>query len=330
MAVMLFHYTVRFPQLYPTPHMPAVQFTHGDFGVDLFFGISGFVIFMTLERTRRSLDFVVSRFARLWPAYLCAGLITYVAVHGMGLPGRDVTPAQALWNVTMLHDLLGAPSIDPVYWSLQVELIFYFWMFLAYRTGALRHIGVWLWVALLPTVAYLISSMLFHHELSYLLGTLLLVRYAPFFVIGIAAYRVRARGLHIADLALIACATATAAAYLAPVDGLLAVGVSLVLLALARGRLRWIASGPLVFAGTIAYTLYLVHQNIGYIVIREAERRGVDVDVAIVIALLFAIALATALTYVVERPARDWLRDKYRDMQTLTAADRAQRVPAKL
>jgi len=68
-AVVLYHFTYRFGELYEFQTPPPFQVTLGQYGVQLFFIISGFVIFMTLNRTRRPLDFVVSRFSRLHPTY---------------------------------------------------------------------------------------------------------------------------------------------------------------------------------------------------------------------------------------------------------------------
>lgn len=48
---------------------PFIANIEGLLAVDMFFMISGFVILMTLEKTRSVVDFVVARFARLYPAY---------------------------------------------------------------------------------------------------------------------------------------------------------------------------------------------------------------------------------------------------------------------
>src|SRR5262245_3655062 len=64
MAVVIFHYSghaTRYLTGFP------FHFKLGEHGVQLFFAISGFVIFMTLENTQRLRDFVVSRFSRLYP-----------------------------------------------------------------------------------------------------------------------------------------------------------------------------------------------------------------------------------------------------------------------
>jgi peptidoglycan/LPS O-acetylase OafA/YrhL len=55
----------------------------GYLGVNLFFVISGFVIFMTLDRTLVPLDFVISRTSRLFPAYWAAIIITMVITHSL-------------------------------------------------------------------------------------------------------------------------------------------------------------------------------------------------------------------------------------------------------
>ena len=48
---------------------------YGGFGVQFFFMISGFVIFMSAQG-RRPLEFVASRISRLYPAYWVAVLLT--------------------------------------------------------------------------------------------------------------------------------------------------------------------------------------------------------------------------------------------------------------
>ena len=59
--------------------------------VDLFFIVSGFVIFMTLDSSKSLLDFVVSRFARLFPAYWFSVLLTSTVVILIPVVGQSAT-----------------------------------------------------------------------------------------------------------------------------------------------------------------------------------------------------------------------------------------------
>ena len=331
-AVMLYHYTVRYAELFPGLPPAAVKLPFGFFGVEFFFCISGFVIFMTLDRTRRPMDFVVSRVSRLWPAYLAAMMLTFCAVQLIGLPGREVAGQQALLNVTMLGELLHVPLVDPAYWSLQVELIFYCWMLLAYCAGVLPRARLLLSLSLVPPLLYAAARVLFHRQLSYLAGTLLMVEHVPFFVIGMAAYRIKKRGATapVRELLIMAAAVAVAAVCLSPAKGAVAGCSALVFYAVASGHLRWISRGPLIFLGAISYTLYLIHQNIGYIVIREAGAAGIGTSSGVLLAIAVSIALAAALTFTVERPARNWIRARYRDMRAAQATRAAAPMSASL
>src|SRR5690348_9141450 len=67
-SVLVFHYTTNYQRVYGHHGAMPFSFPYGPFGVQLFFLISGFVIFMTLEKTSRPSDFVRSRFSRLFPA----------------------------------------------------------------------------------------------------------------------------------------------------------------------------------------------------------------------------------------------------------------------
>lgn len=329
-AVVLFHYTVRYGALYGYPAPPAIRVPTGFYGVEVFFCISGFVIFMTLDRTRRPMDFVVSRVSRLWPAYIAAIVITFAVVRTFGLAGRETSIAQALVNLTMFQELLHVPDVDQVYWSLQVELIFYCWMLLAYVSGMLRHIRAILCAGLVPPLVYLFWRRQFGHDPSYLAGTLLLVTYIPYFTIGIAAYNLRkGKGKESPwkDLLLMLAAVGVVTLCGSVQDGVLAALAAVMFCLVAAGRLGGLAQAPLVFLGTISYPLYLLHQNIGYVVMRESMRTGMPADLAILLAIAVTIGLAAALTWSVEKPARAWLRDVYARYRARGAAVPLVKVP---
>ncbi len=110
-AVVLYHFTTRFGEIYRDNPSASASFPEGYYGVNLFFIISGFVIFMTLERTKQPMDFVVSRFSRLFPAYWFAIFLTFSITHLLGLPGKLVSIDSALANMIMVHGLFWVPAV---------------------------------------------------------------------------------------------------------------------------------------------------------------------------------------------------------------------------
>ena len=120
LSVVFFHYSfhgTRYFNNYPFFFWP------GEYGVHLFFVISGFVIYYTIERSRTVQDFLFSRFSRLYPTYWVALAILFV--------WAVLDPARRLWwhafavNFTMLQRFVDFPDVDTVYWTLGVELVFY-------------------------------------------------------------------------------------------------------------------------------------------------------------------------------------------------------------
>lgn len=93
-------------------------FDPGVFGVTVFFCVSGFIIPQSVRPgTDRLNRFVIARIFRLYPAYWIS-LIVGVAVYG----GHFLSIAA---NATMLQRFFGAHDLLGVYWTLQVEIIFY-------------------------------------------------------------------------------------------------------------------------------------------------------------------------------------------------------------
>jgi peptidoglycan/LPS O-acetylase OafA/YrhL len=105
---------------WPLLHEPGENFFDpGVFGVGVFFLISGYIIPISVRPakgipTRR---FFFSRIFRLYPAYwisLVLGVIVYhPSLRTLGL------------NITMGQRFLGAGDVIGVYWTLQIELLFY-------------------------------------------------------------------------------------------------------------------------------------------------------------------------------------------------------------
>lgn len=313
MAVVLFHYTTRFVDLYGGgAGGPSLSAPYGHFGVNLFFVISGFVIFMTLERTKRPMDFVVSRFSRLFPAYWVAVAVTFAVVSWAGLPGKEVTGLQALGNGLMLHGFLGIPHVDGVYWTLQVELFFYAWMLLLFVTGHLSKVHVALWVFIGVRLLYHVAAVGFGVDLPWRLSQVLITNYIPWFALGICVYQAARKQPLPRVVVVTGC---VAVACLAVVDGwtigLLALAFATLVWAAASGRARWLGNPVLAFLGAISYPLYLLHENIGWVVQRAVQAQGWSFDASIAAALVVAVGMATVLTFTVERPVMRAIRRRY-------------------
>ena len=135
LGVVVYHFTYVYEASYNPYEATLFQFPLGHYGPHLFFMISGFVIFMTLEKTATALDFIVSRFSRLFPCYWAAVILTYFIVSRyLLMPSQlmAVSAKDAWINLTMMQEWLNSTSIDGVYWTMEAELTFYFLILLVF------------------------------------------------------------------------------------------------------------------------------------------------------------------------------------------------------
>jgi peptidoglycan/LPS O-acetylase OafA/YrhL len=322
LSVVLHHYTLGYERALGYPTELFVAFPFGRYGLELLFMISGFVIFMTLERTRRAMDFAVWRFARLYPAYWAAVALTFTIVTVAGVPGWDVNVVDALVNLTMLQQFsdrvsFPVPHVDGAYWTLHIELVFYTLMVVLYKTRLLRHIDVIAvcWLALMVVSAK--SEQLLGVHMPRGANLLFLRNHAHLFIAGMMYYKVWREGHSVRRLAIIAaCVVANAAVHpLTSTPAATSTPAILTLVGLfylaVRGHLSWIVCRPLEFLGTISYSLYLLHQMIGIAIIYSLLAHGVDPHLAITTALAVVLALAVAVTFGIEEPAQRAIRAWY-------------------
>ena len=298
-AVMLFHY-----ELYVGHHWGASIWSplaYGSLGVQLFFMISGFVILMTARRVASVGAFALSRFARLYPAYWTACVLIF-ALRWLDDPASAPRVADALLNVPMI-EIAGVPRLDNVFWTLQQEMWFYL-AIAALIVGRRLQFAVWLLAAVVFTS----------------LCGLRFTRWFGLFLIGMVLFDAlqgwRPRhfvllGLVGADLLVrsLVRRTQDVAGWEYPVGVVACAGL---MFAATRQRLAWLANPPLLFLGTISYSLYLVHATLGGILISRLHGAGWGVGAAVGTAVASSLVVATALTFGIERPAMRWIRGRGR------------------
>lgn len=190
-SVLVFHYQAKYIESYNGYSIQAAylyEFTKfGYLGIDLFFIISGFVIFAsTFERT--GFQFAVSRITRLYPTFWVCCSITVLIVLLLESKENHSTLTQWLANLTLFNTHLGVENIDGIYWTLGIEIKFYFCIFLLLIFNLLQYYRIWISIWLAMTVSYLLTKQpfFFHRIIS--------PEYSSYFIAGVVFFLARQNG----------------------------------------------------------------------------------------------------------------------------------------
>lgn len=96
----------------------------GRVGVVAFFCVSGFVIPFSFSGSSPEISFIIKRIFRLYPAYwLSIFLVLALSVFNNEFLFSTIT---IIANLSMIHIAFGQPGMLVVYWTLLIEIIFYF------------------------------------------------------------------------------------------------------------------------------------------------------------------------------------------------------------
>ncbi|RBO88675.1 peptidoglycan/LPS O-acetylase OafA/YrhL [Micrococcus sp. KT16] len=307
LAVVFSHYTGAHNSHYPQDPAAFHDAAWGAAGVQLFFIISGFVIFMSARRADRPSDFAISRAARLYPPYWISLVFAVVLLLLHPVPGFPFTWGQALVNLTMVQRWVGVDNVVDVYWTLAVEMQFYvIILILLYLTRCRLSDRVVLWGSLAwSVISWAVVLFTAPHVGSdpqrdplwvKLLNNATVAEYAPLFVLGMALYIARQTGQH---RGWVAAAAVSAVGSTFVMRGMpLALEVLVVVLlavtVMLRKRTSVLLLAPVQWYGKISYSLYILHAIPGYILI-HALWPYVGRNMAMLVALAVVSVLAWAL-----------------------------------
>jgi peptidoglycan/LPS O-acetylase OafA/YrhL len=286
LMVMLYHYSFRGyaadgMSTMPYPLLAPVA-KYGYLGVQLFFLISGFVILMTAS-TGSLKKFIVSRFARLYPAFWVCCTVTFVTIATIGGKYYSASIGQYFINMTMLSGFIGVPSIDGSYWSIFIELKFYALIALLLIFCKINQAQLFLVLWLIATIALNVLKI---GKLGSLLSIILIVDYSPYFIAGAMSFLVWSRGISLTRISVIFIAWLLAISYSLDdipnrethyntefnsyvVIGMISTFFAVMLLVSIR-RTGFLGKRQWVTIGALTYPLYLLHQTIGFMIFNLA------------------------------------------------------------
>lgn len=327
--VVLYHYCFRGfnkDALSPLQFSPLEGFAkYGYLGVDLFFIISGFVILMSVINSN-ILSFIASRISRLYPAYWICLLITSLVIGIWGQEKFHYTTLAFLSNITLLNGFFQIDYIDGVYWSLLVELKFYILIGLVLVFKKIKFISTYINVWLICTIFFYFFSKYGEWNLSVtIINYFIIPKWSSYFIAGMLFYLIYKDGnIKKRIPSLILCLVVSLGYSNMKVEQLnlnynnvfsnyivniIITSFYLIFLLISTQKLSFLNKKIFIKFGMLTYPLYLLHQNIGYIIFTYFKN-SINKYILLGITLILMFFFAYLISHKIEKKMGSLLKKK--------------------
>lgn len=247
-------------------------FNYGISGIELFFMISGFVIYMSIEK-KDIKTFIVSRLSRLLPVYW---LSIIVAFSFCSLCFFQPNWRFVFGNLLMLQPVFRTEFISIAYWTLYIEMLFYFSICLLWKLRLIEKIDTVLLLLLIAIAALEILYQFGFVEHFFIVsrGLFPIVGYFNLFASGIVYFQMFSKGINLKRIILLLIAFSLTGLthndygpvkYFInlPVHLLIVLIYNVAFISIVLKKASLLKAKPLVFLGAISYPLYLIHSTFG-------------------------------------------------------------------
>jgi peptidoglycan/LPS O-acetylase OafA/YrhL len=274
----------------------ASYFSFGWVGVDIFFVISGFILPYSMMKTHYKIKafgiFILKRVIRVYPAYIISiGIGVVMAI----ITGRYLYPKESIiLHILLLNNLFPYPSVSPVFWTLTIEFQFYLLVGLLFYYFSKSNISS------LILITALVACSLYVNNASYIL------RWFPFFALGILIFNKRMTNMPPILFWIFSAAIWFVIAKVHGLPQLIASIFALLFILYAKAEKQTLFNRIILWLGTISYSLYLVHWEIGRAAVNVSRRilfiHNIEI-VKVLIGIGFSILSAWLLYMYIEKPS---------------------------
>jgi peptidoglycan/LPS O-acetylase OafA/YrhL len=313
MFVLFYHFTFVFYYAKTTQiDIPILRelFKYGYLGVELFFIISGFVISLSAE-SRNAYGFLKSRLGRLYPVFWASAIVTGIfLVFGGDIINSPISLEKFLANMTMVPQIIpgGYKLIDPSYWTLAVEIKFYFIIFLLLIFKQFKRIELF----------SIIASILI---LFGIIFTNMPIMWTSYFIAGILFYKIYRHGLtpwRIFGL----CNTLFISIYfaLARIPNhnanfpgtdfnpntiiLYILSFFIIFLLIALDKIKIYNNKYINILGILTFPVYLLHQQIARILFTYGNIKNIPLYISFIFIIIFLFIISYIIHRLFERHGR--------------------------
>jgi len=315
-------------------------FSTGCMGVDLFFVISGFVIFLTVNKTPGIKAFAWNRFSRLYPAYWVAVSFTTVLIllNTQSLYYQKETYevtnnllVKYAANMSMLQYYFKINNIDGPYWTLIIELLFYCIVLLLMVTKKIKYIEQIGFGLLLLCACYAFDAFTKTAAAHFLFVAFPLVKYFPLFFGGIILYNMKFKKITAFRIVaflltlVIQCALFKNCYHNTVLVSSLQYTITLcciyaIFFLFLFNKLGFIINPVTKWLGKISYSLYLIHQYVGTAILIPFFTSELHLPFwpSCILSIAIVLVLAHSINKYVEQPALKYFR-KFRSLPMTTA-----------
>jgi peptidoglycan/LPS O-acetylase OafA/YrhL len=290
-------------------------FQYGYLGVDLFFIISGFVISLSAEG-RGAYTFFKSRIGRLYPVFWVSAIVTTLfLMFGGHLISSDMTLWRFWTNMTMVPTIIWSKEtidfIDGAYWTLAIEMKFYFFILLLLILKQFKKIE---YIAIASSFAILIFAMFSNIKVD---SDLIWI---PNFLTGIIFYKIYKNGLNnwrIFALINTFIASLIFAVNRAPylTDGYKTVFSTttisfyilifyILFLLISLNKIKIPNNKYINALGLLTFPIYLLHQQIAKIMFTYSNIHNIPLYISFTFILLFIFVISFLVHKMFERRGR--------------------------
>lgn len=303
LAVVLFHFS---NSTMPTikPNYCSDVFAYGKYGVQVFFVISGFVIPLSMMRSRYKIsnffNNLLRRFVRINPPSYVAILLSFVLYYaaiiivkrpigGMDWPG--VNFVAILGNLTYTVEYLNTTWYNPVFWTLAIEFQFYILIGLIlplFLKG--NNIITTITLCAIMAIGFIDFEWFFSH--------------GSFFVLGILLFLKREKLIDLNLMILLSIVTVSVCFFQKSTPEFI-FGLVTFIIILSGLNFNF---GVTNFLGKISYSLYITHWAVGSIAeiglkrIIHIHEYPVGKLVMLLVYTIIAIGFATLFYRIIEKP----------------------------